>query len=484
MGVFDRWFGAKKPVGSESLRDALFTAVAAGDDARLSDLCRQHRAAIVERFAEWQKVPPEVRSDSARIPVYAQGLIGVASHLAQAGHPELMARLMPKADANPIAGYQRMLEGARGLMDDLRYDVALERLQALIADLGKVQGSAVDRYLPTARGFVSECQFHRGDVEAAIAPALEALADCVRLGDIEGVSAYQGNLYEIHRYLGQAERAAHYAEQRASSCDATGNPELARWHRTQAPIVRAGEPLNRVIALVGETRYELDAVPPEHSGRIQFLFQRNRITLRPAAVAIEQAATLASDGEHNDALAALERAAQLDAFTPEPSYLGGLSLLHLERYAEAVLSYARCDALAPGWFHVRADHWFAEQLNQGQLEHATFLHHLELTDGAASPDQKLQLASRVLGAAPHLAPFHLHRGKAFAALDRHADAIKAFRDGLACDCDAATRTSLLVELATRLDTPERLQLLESAVALDGNRIAAAMARVMLHHAPN
>jgi hypothetical protein len=189
------------------LRDALFAAVAAGDESKLSDLCRQHQAAILASFAAWQKIPPEVRADAAKVPVYARGLIGVASELAASGHPELMARLVPAPEDNPIVGYQRTLEEARGLMNELRYDAALARLQQLRADLQKVQGSAVDRFLPIADGFISECQFHGGDVEAAVAPALEALTACQQGGDREGVRAYQGNLYEIHRYLGQGEQA-------------------------------------------------------------------------------------------------------------------------------------------------------------------------------------------------------------------------------------------------------------------------------------
>jgi tetratricopeptide (TPR) repeat protein len=482
MGLFDRWFGAKKLDNPNALRDALFAAVASGDASSLAELCRQHEAAILEGFAQWRKVPAEVRADASLVPAYAQGLMSVASHMASTGHPELMAQLMPPAAANPITRYQGVIEQARMLIADLRFDAALEQLRELIAELEKVQGTAVDRYLPIARGFVSECQFNRGNAEAAIPPASLALADCERVGDVEGVVTYQRNLFEIHRYLAQAERAAHYAELLASSLESSGDVEQARWYRAHARVVRAGEPLNRVIAVIGDSRYELDSLPPKHEGRIQFVFQRNRMTLRPASSAMDQARLLGGEGKYLEALDELERAAKLDPFDPEPSYLAGLSMLHLKRYAEAVESYSRCEDLGPGWFHVRADRWFAERLAHGELDHATFLLHLELTDGSASPERKLQLVSQVLGAAGTLAPFHLHRGKACAALGRQPEAIQSFRDGLGQENDPGTRTRLLVELGSRLSGPERIEKLEAAISLDGDLVAAAMARVMLQHA--
>lgn len=482
MGLFDRLFGAKKLDNPSALRDALFAAVASGNARSLAQLCREHEAAILEGFAQWRTVPAEIRADASKVPAYAQGLMSLASHMASTGHPELMAQLMPPAAANPITRYRDALEQSRKLMTELRFDAALGQLRELIADLEKVQGTAVDRYLPIARGFVSECLFNGGNAEAAVAPACLALADCERVGDIEGVVTYQRNLFEIHRYLAQAERAGHYAGLLASSLESSGDAEQARWYLTQASIVSTGEALNRVIAIIGDSRYELDSVPPKHEGKIQFVFQRNRMTLRAASSAIAQGRVLGGEGKYAEALDELERATKLDPFDPEPSYLAGLSLLHLKRYAEAVESYSRCEQLGPGWFHVRADRWFAEGLAHGELEHATFLLHLELTDGSVSPERKLQLASQVLGTAGDLAPFHLHRGKACAALGRPQEAIQAFRDGLGHESDAGTRTRLLVELGSALSGPERIQNLEAAISLNGDLVAAAMARVMLRHA--
>jgi hypothetical protein len=47
-----------------------------------------------------------------------------------------------------------------------------------------------------------------GDAEGAVAPFARALALCEEHGDGEGVRSYLGNLYEVHRYRGDAAAAA------------------------------------------------------------------------------------------------------------------------------------------------------------------------------------------------------------------------------------------------------------------------------------
>lgn len=479
MGIFDRWWGTRKLEDPAALRDALFVAASTGDAPAVAELCQKHRATILESFGQWLKVPAEIRADPTRVRAYAQGLMTVANFMADIGYAGPLDQLMPPAADNPITRYQTQIEHARKLMDGQHFADALVELEGLIGALSKVEGSAVDRYLPLARGCVSECQFHSGHVQAAIAPARDALAGCERIGDHQGVIAYRRNLYEIHRYLGESEPAAHFAELLASSLDVEGDVEQARWYHTQATVVRAGEPLNRVILLVGGSRYELAAIPKGLSDRVQFVFQRNRITLQPATSGVQRAMALGGAARYSEALAALEDAARQDRYDPQPSYLAGLTLLHLKRYDDAVDSYARCECLAPGWYHARADRWLAEQLAIGKLDHGTLLNHLELTDGSAPPERKLEIASRVLIVAPSLAPFHLHRGKALLELGREPEAVQAFRDGLAHDGDPGTRTRLLVELGGRLSGPERRRHLEAAMELDGDRISSAMACVML-----
>ncbi|HJS74483.1 MAG TPA: hypothetical protein VJ921_09360, partial [Vicinamibacteria bacterium] len=92
---------------------------------------------------------------------------------------------------------------------------------------------------------------------------------------------------------------------------------------------------------------------------------------------------------------------------------------------------------------------------------------------------KLALADRALSMFPNFPPFHLERGKALATLDRRAQATAALRNGLDFAPDVGTRTWLLVQLAQQTEAGERRALLEEAKALDGDRVAAAMACVLL-----
>ena len=62
-------------------------------------------------------------------------------------------------------------------------------------------------------------------------------------------------------------------------------------------------------------------------------------------------------------------------------------------------------------------------------------------------------------------------------------AATAARAGLSRDPDPDVRTRLLIALARVTRQPESRRLLEEAIALDGNRVAAAMARVILLSQP-
>ena len=129
----------------------------------------------------------------------------------------------------------------------------------------------------------------------------------------------------------------------------------------------------------------------------------------------------------------------------------------------------------------------AEALLAGRIDRRGFEAWVALEDGGGEPSEKLGLAEKALAASaelalegsPDFAPFHLHRGRALAALGRNEEAEAAFRSGLGASPDVGTCTRLLVELAQFVEAEERQQLLAVAVELDGDRVAAAMASVML-----
>jgi tetratricopeptide (TPR) repeat protein len=479
VGLFDRLFGTPDPPidDPERLRAELFAAARAGDARRLERLARANQAAVLAHFHTWQKVPDAVRADPAAVQPYVGSMIALAELFAnRLGRPELMNARIGTPASNSLLRWQEALGKARRLLDELRYDEARPLLTDTLIDARGQTGTGVDRYLPITQGYLAEAYFHSGRATEAVPHLEHALAACEPVGDADGVIAYLGSLFEAHRYLGQPAEAAGYADRLAA---VSPEREAARW-RTRARIARAGEPLNRVVAVVDGATFEVEEVRPAKGLHVQFVFERNRITLRPAVVGAERGERLGQAGQYDEALAALEEAAAADPFDPHARYLGAFTLLHLGRYAEAADRYREVEELAPGWFHCRADAWLADRLAAGQFDQADFLALAALDDGPEAPKEKVALADRLVARRPDLPGAHLHRAKALARSGREADARAALEAGLAADPDPDVRTRLLAELAVLSDEPAvRAARFREAVALNGNLTAAASAALAL-----
>jgi tetratricopeptide (TPR) repeat protein len=480
MGFFDRLFGKKAaPVEPDQLRTLLFDAAATGDLKRVEQLSRAHRDAVVAQFPSWQKIPEPLRSDPSALQNYGRGLVTVAQVFAERlGDIALLQRLIGQPQDNPLARWQDGLGKAQALLEEMNYSQAKSLLGDLLAQARDLQGTGVDRLLPITLGRLAECHFHAGEADRSVPLFEQALAHCERTGDREGVQAYLGSLYNVHRWLGRPGPAADAARRLADLLAAQGQHDDAAQHRRQAELVAAGEPRNRVVAVVGERTCELDELDGA-PGRVRFVFERDRITLRPALEWTRRGEQLGAAGDHAEALQAFNKASAADPFDPHSRYQAAFTSLHLRRYAEAERLYAEVERLAPGWFHCRSDRWLAGQLAAGAVDHDTFLALHTLQDGDLPPAQKLALAEQALRRAPRLPLLHLHHAKALAQLGRGPQALAALRTGLAADPEPDARTRLLVELAaTTPDPAERDSSLRDAEALAGNLVAAATARVL------
>lgn len=482
MGVFDRFRSSGPALTPEQLREQLFDAVAARDAARLAQLCAAHEEAVLAAFAGWKRVPEAFRTPD-KVGWYGQGLIAVAQHFAQVrGQPELLQDLVGPAQSNPLVGWQRALAEVQALMKEHRYAEVVPRLRTTLEQTAGVQGTGADAYRPVTHGQLGQCLFQLGDAEAARAPTEQALRLCEAGGDEDGALAYLGNLYEIHRYRGDAAAAADCLDRRSAALERLGRSgEAARWRR-QAAIVRAGEPLCRVVVEIDGATWELSQLPAA-PGRAWFVFERNRIELQLSTDAVESGTAAAEGGNLEAALELFRRAAQADRWSPWPSYHAGMALLESRRYAEAVEAYRRTEALAPGWYHCRSDGWLAERLVAGDVDHAAFQAVRQLVDHRMAPDQAVALAEATL-ARCEIGVVWLALGKALAKLGRRAEAEAAYRRGLAGTDEPDARTRLLVALASTVgDRAERRKLLHAAIELSGNLVSAAMAAVMLASMP-
>jgi len=464
-----------------SLRELVFDAVAAGDLARVEALCREHHDAILDEFPAWQQVPHEIRDQQAALQRYAMGLITVARMFAERlGSQVLLAKLQGNREDNPLVKWESDLERARDDMKALRYPEAVERLEALLAQTASLEGTGPERLRPVTFGFLADALYQQRQGERAIPLLGEALARSRAIADVDGVVAYSGNLYEVNRYLGRGADAAGYAEQLADTFTAIDRAADAKRYRTLAKLERDGAPKNRVVAVLDDdSRVELDELPAP-TGRVRFVFERDRLTLRPCGVLVDHGREAGAAGRLDEALQLFQRAAAADPFDPDARYQEGFTLVLLRRYAEAVAAYDATEQLAPGWFHCRADRWLANELAERRLAHGTFQALHALQDGPQAPAEKLALADEALAATPQLAALHFHRGRQLAALDRRGEAVDACRAGLATDPEPDIHTRLLVALAAALEPgTERSALLAQAIELRGNLIAAASAAVML-----
>jgi tetratricopeptide (TPR) repeat protein len=487
MGLFDSLFGSRAPEirDPDKLKNALFQAVGQGDHKKLERLCRKNRQTVVDSFPGWQQPPETVRNDPVAMQSYAQAIIALAQVFAvRLACPDLLDRLIGTEESNPLLKWQKHLGQAKDLMAELRYADARDLLTNLLIDVRDLKGSGTDKYLPITHGYLGECYFQTRDAEKAVPHFEVALRLCEQIGDKPGVIAYLGNLYEVHRYLGWSEVAAGYAERLAAPLEEQGRTAEAARYRKQAGIVRTGEPRNRVVAVVDGLRYEIDEVGVVEGKRIEFVFERNRITLRPAADLAGKGDELGRQGRYEEALELFRDAARADPFDPHARYLEGYTLLHLQRYPQAVESYEATEELAPGWFHCRSNLWLAQQLALGNLGHDTGVAILVLEDSPFPAGEKISLAEQILSRAPSLAPAHLLLGKCLAQTGRKADAQSAFRQGLACAAEPDVKSRLLVELgALTEDDQQRTSLLREAQALNGNLTATAQATLVLKAFP-
>jgi hypothetical protein len=100
-----------------------------------------------------------------------------------------------------------------------------------------------------------------------------------------------------------------------------------------------------------------------------------------------------------------------------------------------------------------------------------------LDDGALPPAQAAALAEQAVERFPEFAPPYLFLGNYSRDEGR---AREAFRRGLELVEEPDLESRLLCSLAGRLpiDAPERRQLVERAVSLNGSLVAAATARIM------
>lgn len=474
---------------ADEVRQALIEVVQRGDQAALQRLCLEHRATIEAAFASWKTVPPEFRSDQGAVERYVATLLAIAEFFARGlGRPQLLRHLTGRDRAadepTPIDRWHDSLERAQALLGEQRHAEAAALLQSIVDETAGLRGSWVDQYLPVTLGMLGTAHFNAGRVDDAVEPTERALQICESTGDVEGIVAYVSNLHEIERWRAHPEVAAELAD-RLSELLEESEPARARRYRERARIVRAGEPLLRVVVVPegSRTAIELDQLHelPEHGSQMEFAFERNRVTLGGAAALVEQGRATAERGELEAALQLFDRAAAIDPHDPDPHYQAGMCLAELERFEEARARWQEVQVRAPGWYRVGEDLALTEAILAGDVDANVLRIVRELEDGPRPPRAKIAMARTALEHFGDMARIHHALGKAHFAVGEIDEARAAWLRALDTASNAGVETRTLTDLgATAIDPAKGRRWLHRAVDLSGDLVAAAQARVMLY----
>lgn len=377
-------------------------------------------------------------------------------------------------------GHIQTLRRARELMQASQ---CLEALALVSAAIKQTEGAAEDwEYGPHLMAAASEASLHgNGSMSVAVQSIEEAIRMCQNRRDLEGVLVYSNTALELYRYHGKTAEATKLCKSLAHLYSQI-EPEQGRYYAAWSEIIASGEPLLRLQALVGQSKYEIDDIPMKFSGSLQLIYVRNRITLAPCEAMVSYAKSLAEQGKLEVALEHFQSAAALDAYAPDCHYQSGFALLSLKRYSQAVESNRRAESLAPGWFSCRLDAWLGEQLQQRQIGHETWEVLNRAQDGGDGPNQRLAYLEQIRPSAEGLGLFHLYVGNAQRELGRVEEARVSFRLGLKSKLEEEVCTKLLVGLgAICVDPSERRDLYQKATELGGHLLSQAAARVALRN---
>lgn len=475
MGLLD-WFRPKSAEWTpEQVRDALIDSVRRGDTTSMVAMCQVHGDLIREHAASWRKVPDAIRADPAAVHLYGTTLAQLAQCFAQVLDDRSIMKALGLFDA-PDPVWSSAIAKAREHQHEGRYDQAVTALDTLVTE------DLVGRNRAVTLGMLGAARFHGGHAAAAVAPLIEAIDTCERIGDTGGVLAWADGLFEVHRYLGAPEDAARAAETGAGAATILGQHEQSELRLTRAERVRAGEPLLRVIALRDGAELELDELTPEECAGVELALARNRVTLDGARQLVREAGKRIAKGAWTKALPLLDQASAVDPLSPDPHYVAATALLLLGKAKEAAHHLDQVEALAPGWFHARTHRFLADEMAEGRITAKTFraLHHAN--DPEVTLEERLTGLRRAIRKHPS-APIAVAQGELLLRAGKKERAIIAFEHALDIATEDASRTRALSALGAALGTPHGTAKLEQALALGTNPVAAATASLVLRRTP-
>jgi hypothetical protein len=192
MGLFS--FLKRSPSTPADLRSDLIRLVMHKDLNALGRLVRDRRETIVTEFPEWLTVPGAMEEDPSLLEHYGEMLLAVARIVEHDGDGRLVKMLEGDPADAPVEAWNEQMAIAASLSEQGRFTEARQVLASLADRLDTLRGSAVDFYRPRVLGKLGIALYQAGDVAAAHDATRRALDLCRRLGDEDGVQAYETNL--------------------------------------------------------------------------------------------------------------------------------------------------------------------------------------------------------------------------------------------------------------------------------------------------
>jgi hypothetical protein len=110
-----------------------------------------------------------------------------------------------------------ILDSANHLVDSGSYDEAVQLLKGILNEMEGVSGPIVEDLRPKANGLLGIVQFRKGNLGPARRLTEEALAECRKIGDAEGIRIYTEHLEIIALSSGPTAAEDRVMEIRASS---------------------------------------------------------------------------------------------------------------------------------------------------------------------------------------------------------------------------------------------------------------------------
>lgn len=362
-------------------------------------------------------------------------------------------------------------------MAKLRYAEAEAELTEQLEQVEKLSSSDALSMQAMTLGRQGECRFNMGRAEQALADFQRAEQLSVRAGDVEGERSNLRNQLEALRWAGRHAEAAPVAVRLASLLRNAGREDDADRLQARASWFQRGEPLLRALLEVDGRVHELDALPAKlKASKVRVLFERNRLTLRPCEALTNEGRRLGSAGNLTGAREHFLRAAEADQFDPGAHYEAAFTSLLLGEPGAAVDSYTRAEALAPGWFHVRADLWLAHEVLAGRVD-AGVAGAVLTVDAITDRLERERIAQALTTKVPTLPHAWLALSEAATS---SSTALTAAQRGLECAVEPDIRSRLLLKIATAGDTIDHRLLAQLLTLEPGNLVSQAMARWLLH----